>query len=59
MVDSVKAYHGDNFDKWILDNAPLGIISTSEVVEQIRFLLDKKGTKSTGGAYLINGGSQI
>src|SRR5574344_767613 len=59
MVDSVKAYHGDNFDKWILDNAPLGIISTSEVVEQIRFLLDKKGTKSTGGAYLINGGAQI
>lgn len=59
MVDNVKSYHGDEFESWILENCPLGILKPEDVAEYIRFLLDKKSSKSTGGAIMINGGSQI
>ena len=39
--------------------APLGMMKCEEIVEYIRFMLDKKGNKNTGTSILINGGSQI
>lgn len=59
LLDNIKAYHGDEFESWILENCPLGILKPEDVAEYIRFLLDKKSSKSTGGAIMINGGSQI
>ena len=59
MVEDMKAYHGEEFDAFMSKECPLGIINTDDVVEQIRFLLDKKSNKATGSAFLINAGAQV
>ena len=59
LLDNIKAYHGDDFDNWMSQSAPLGMISCDEIVEYIRFMLDKKGNKNTGTSILINGGARI
>lgn len=56
MCDDQRAFHGDNFDNWIKGSQPLGLISTDEIVELIRFFLEKKGKKMTGISTCINAG---
>lgn len=56
MVDHLKLFHLDNFEEWIRTVQPLGAIPREEVVEMIRFFLDKKGTKVTGTSTFLNAG---
>lgn len=56
MAEDQKNFHAENFDNWIHGCQPLGIIPTSEVVELIRFFLEKKGNKMTGVSLVINAG---
>ena len=59
LLDNIKTYQGENWDNWMKKEAPLGMMKCEEIVEYIRFMLDKKGNKNTGTSILINGGSQI
>lgn len=59
MASNMKAYRGEEFDSYIRSESPLGIIEPWEVVEQIRFLLDKKSNKATGGTFVINAGKHF
>ena len=57
MCDSLRLYYGDRFDDFIRQNQPLGLIDKTEIVEQIRFMLSKKGNSVTGVSLKINGGA--
>lgn len=58
LIETTKSFYGDSFLKHISNDAPLGIIPVDEVVEQIRFLLNKKGKKVSGTSIAINAGGQ-
>lgn len=57
MCDSLRLFYGDRFDDFIRQNQPLGLIEKTEIVEQIRFMLSKKGNSVTGVSLKINGGA--
>ncbi len=56
MADHQKLFHGDNFENWIREIQPLGLIQINEIVEMIRFYLEKKGSKITGTSVYVNSG---
>lgn len=56
MIDNIKMSYGESFDDFIYGFQPLGLIPVEDVVEQIRFLLNKRSTKMSGTSILINGG---
>lgn len=56
MTEILKPFYGDNFDNWIKSIQPEGLISKDEIVEQIRFLMEKKGNKSNGISIRVNAG---
>jgi NAD(P)-dependent dehydrogenase (short-subunit alcohol dehydrogenase family) len=56
MIDDLKTGYGDGFEDFVRDRQPLGLLDADDVVEQIRFLLFKKGTKVSGTAIYLNSG---
>ncbi len=56
MIEGLKTAWSDDFESYIKKLQPLGLIAPEEVVEQIRFLLDKKGHHITGTSIFINSG---
>lgn len=56
MLSSLKDFWGSDFDGFIKDFQPLGIIPVEDIVEQIRFLLNKHSTKVSGTSIFINAG---
>ena len=56
MISSLKDFWGVEFDDFIKDFQPLGIIPVEDIVEQIRFLLNKRSTKVSGTSIFINAG---
>lgn len=56
MLSSLKDFWGSDFDGFIKDFQPLGIIPVEDIVEQIRFLLNKRSTKVSGTSIFINAG---
>ena len=56
MIDNIKMSYGESFDDFLYGFQPLGLIPVEDVVEQIRFLLNKRSTKMSGTSILINGG---
>ncbi len=56
MLSDIKAVYGSDFNNVVLKDYPLGLISVDDMVEEIRFLLNKKSTKVSGTAIKINAG---
>lgn len=56
MLDPYRIGFGDDFDQYITSHQPLGLIPVDDMVEEIRFLLNKKSTKVSGTAIKINAG---
>ena len=61
MVDTplnnvVKDVYGDGFIDFVNEFQPMGMLSPEDVVEQIRFLLNKRSNKVTGTSILVNSG---
>ena len=56
MLESVKSFYGEKFVDFIHAHQPLGLIPVEDVVEQIRFLLEKKSKCVTGTSILMNAG---
>lgn len=56
MLSNLKMAYGDDFNSFISSYQPMGIIPVEDIVEEIRFLLFKQGSKVTGTARYINGG---
>lgn len=56
MLSYLKDFWGAEFDGFIKDFQPLGIIPVEDIVEQIRFLLNKRSTKVSGTSIFINAG---
>lgn len=57
MIKLTKQAYGEEFDNYVRRFQPLGILEVEDVVEQIRFLLEKKSKKVTGTSIFINAGS--
>ena len=56
MLSDIKEVYGSDFNNVVLKDFPLGLISVDDMVEEIRFLLNKKSTKVSGTAIKINAG---
>lgn len=56
MIDDLKDCYGDKYDNFIKSFQPLGLIPVEDVVEEIKFLLNKRSNKVTGTSILINAG---
>ena len=56
MTDGIKDAWGDLYDDFVNNFQPMGLLSPEDVVEQIRFLLNKKCKKVTGTSVLLNSG---
>ena len=52
----IKDVYVSGFDNFVKDFQPLGIIPVEDIVEQIRFLLNKHSTKVSGTSIFINAG---
>ena len=57
MLEPYRIGFGEDFDKYITSKQPLGLIAVEDMVEEIRYLLNKKSTKVSGTAIKINAGS--
>lgn len=56
MLNNLKTAYGENFETYVDSYQPMGLIPVEDLVEEIRFLLFKKGMKVSGTARYINGG---
>lgn len=56
MMSNLKEVYGSDLNNAILYPQVLGLISVDDMVEEIRFLLNKKSTKVSGTAIKINAG---
>ena len=56
MLSDIKEVYGSDFGDVVLKRQGLGLISVDDMVEEIRFLLNKKSTKVSGTAIKINAG---
>lgn len=56
MIDDLEDCYGDKYDNFIKSFQPLGLIPVEDIVEEIKFLLNKRSNKVTGTSILINGG---
>ncbi len=56
MISNIKEVYGSDLNNAILYPQVLGLISVDDMVEEIRFLLNKKSTKVSGTGIKINAG---
>lgn len=56
MIDDLKTGYGGSFDDFVESRQMLGLLTPDDVVEQIRFLLFKKGTRVSGTSIYMNSG---
>ncbi len=59
MLDPYRIGFGEDFDKFITSHQPLGLISVEDMVEEIRYMLNKKSNKVSGTAIKINAGNNF
>ncbi len=56
MINTIRSVHGAEFDSYVRNFQPLGLIPTEDIVEQIKFLLYRKSEKVTGTSIYMNAG---